>query len=75
MIYNDTTDNFGVVLRREIIDLDAQTVTVEEPAGTVTEPPRPMTADELAAYTPAIEPDLAAQVAELTAALNALLGA
>jgi hypothetical protein len=75
MIRNETTGPDGTVLTAEVIDLDAGTITFHE--GDEVTGSRPLTADEVAFYTPP-DPDpvaaLQAQVAELTAALEALLG-
>jgi hypothetical protein len=74
MVRNETFDQQGNLLHADVFDLDTGTYRREE-AGQVVEE-RPMTADEVAAFTP--EPDpvavLEAEVAELKAALTALLG-
>ncbi len=51
MIRNEDFDSDGVCVRAEIIDLDAGTISFEE-LGVVTST-RALTADEVAAYTPA----------------------
>lgn len=66
MIRNETFLPDGTLVAVEIIDLDAGTYTREEHGLVVAT--RPLTADEIAAYTPAPDPraDLIAQVEQAT---------
>jgi hypothetical protein len=59
----------GVLIRAEVIDLDAATLTIEEMGEVVTT--RPLTDDEIAAHTP--QPTAEERIAQLEAQLAALL--
>jgi hypothetical protein len=62
-IRNDTWDSGGNLLRRETIDLDAVTYTLEE-GGVVTVPTRPLTAEEVTRWTPVVDREAARRSAE-----------
>ena len=67
MIINETRNRTGEVLRRETIDLDAGTYTLEE-NGAVTVPTRPLTPEEVERFSPPPPPQEEVERAALKAA-------